>query len=322
MGSFWRLRAASLVVCFITAIVLAVAAAPAAAQGCPELVGRWKYGAGSWSRPSGHPTSAVPRARGCRPLGSGGAGGGRRGRPGTAGEPATSRCPAATPTWLRALVGLQVIDVIGPDGADRGGPCPHPGLRLRGRGLADGYAYVGRLGVSGLRVIDVSDPTAPVEVGFVDTPGFAYAVAVAGGYAYVADDGRGLRVIDVSSTRRRRSRSASSTRPGYAYGVAVAGGYAYVADDDSGLRVIDVSDPTAPVEVGFVDTPGESWQTRARGRLRLRGGRARGSAGDRRLRPDGAGRGRFHRHAGRWAVEVAIVGGYAYRRRRTSAAFG
>ncbi len=44
MGSCGRARAASLVVCFT--IVLASSAAPAAAQGCPELVGRWNTGAG------------------------------------------------------------------------------------------------------------------------------------------------------------------------------------------------------------------------------------------------------------------------------------
>ena len=35
-------------------------------------------------------------------------------------------------------------------------------------------------------MIDVSTPSAPVEVGFVDTPGSAFGVAVSGGYAYVA----------------------------------------------------------------------------------------------------------------------------------------
>jgi hypothetical protein len=39
-----------------------------------------------------------------------------------------------------------------------------------------------------LRVIDVSNPSSPREVGFYDTPGWAYGVAVSGSYAYVADD--------------------------------------------------------------------------------------------------------------------------------------
>ncbi len=52
---------------------------------------------------------------------------------------------------------------------------------------------------SGLRVIDVSDPAAPVEIGAVDTPGSAEAVEVVGEIAYVAAYSAGLRVIDVSN---------------------------------------------------------------------------------------------------------------------------
>ena len=48
-------------------------------------------------------------------------------------------------------------------------------------------------------MIDVSTPSAPVEVGFVDTPDLALGVAVSGSYAYVADGCDGLRVIDVST---------------------------------------------------------------------------------------------------------------------------
>jgi hypothetical protein len=40
---------------------------------------------------------------------------------------------------------------------------------------------------AGLRVIDVSNPSSPREVGFYDTPGNARGVAVSGSYAYVAD---------------------------------------------------------------------------------------------------------------------------------------
>ncbi len=108
---------------------------------------------------------------------------------------------------------------------------------------------------AGLRVIDVSTPSAPVEVGFVDTPVDAFGVAVAGGYAYVAAGDAGLRVIDVSTPSAPVEVGFLDT-PGGALDVAVSGCYAYVADSDAGLRVIDVSTSSAPVEVGFIDTPG------------------------------------------------------------------
>jgi hypothetical protein len=61
--------------------------------------------------------------------------------------------------------------------------------------VVGGLAYVADFD-SGLRVIDVSDATAPVELGALDTPGLALDVEVVGGLAYVADGGSGLRVID------------------------------------------------------------------------------------------------------------------------------
>jgi hypothetical protein len=60
--------------------------------------------------------------------------------------------------------------------------------------LSGGYAYVAD-GEGGLRVIDVSTPSAPVGVGFSDTPGYAIGVTVSGGYVYVADYDAGMEVF-------------------------------------------------------------------------------------------------------------------------------
>ena len=117
-----------------------------------------------------------------------------------------------------------------------------------GVAVSGGYAYVAD-DIAGLRVIDVSDPSALEEVGFCDTPTQAQDVAVAGGYAYVADGITGLRVIAVSDPSAPEEVGFWDT-PGEAVDVAVASGYAYVADGAAGLRVIDVSDPSAPEEVG------------------------------------------------------------------------
>ncbi|MFQ6042775.1 MAG: FlgD immunoglobulin-like domain containing protein, partial [Candidatus Poribacteria bacterium] len=108
-----------------------------------------------------------------------------------------------------------------------------------------------------LRVIDVSNPQNPVEVGFYDTLGDANDVYVSESYAYVADGDSGLRVIDVSSPENPVEVGFYDT-PGSAFCVYVSGSYAYVADYDRGLRVIDVSAPQNPFEVGFYDTSGEA----------------------------------------------------------------
>ncbi|NIR64214.1 MAG: T9SS type A sorting domain-containing protein [candidate division Zixibacteria bacterium] len=46
-----------------------------------------------------------------------------------------------------------------------------------------------------MRVIDVSNPFSPFEIGYFDTWAFAHHVAVTGSLAYVADDEDGLYII-------------------------------------------------------------------------------------------------------------------------------
>jgi len=77
-------------------------------------------------------------------------------------------------------------------------------------------------------VIDISDPANPVIFGSVDTPGNAYGVAVAGNYAYVADESAGLQVIDISDPANPAIAGSVYT-PDNAYDVTVAGNYSYVA---------------------------------------------------------------------------------------------
>ena len=106
---------------------------------------------------------------------------------------------------------------------------------------------------SGLRVIDVSVPSSPVQVGIYDTTN-AYKVYVSGRYAYVVDYGSGLRVIDVSVPSSPVQTAIYGTTN--AYGVYVSGRYAYVADSASGLRVIDISVPSSPAQAGRYGTVG------------------------------------------------------------------
>ena len=60
--------------------------------------------------------------------------------------------------------------------------------------MAGNYAYVAAYG-AGLRIINVSDPAHPTEVGSYDTPGSAQDVAVSGNYAYVAGRDGGLVIL-------------------------------------------------------------------------------------------------------------------------------
>ncbi|HID12026.1 MAG TPA: hypothetical protein EYP17_12125, partial [Candidatus Latescibacteria bacterium] len=55
--------------------------------------------------------------------------------------------------------------------------------------------------VKGLRVIDISDPSSPKQVGGFDTPGRATGVHVSGSYAYVADGQAGLIIFELPGSR-------------------------------------------------------------------------------------------------------------------------
>ncbi len=102
---------------------------------------------------------------------------------------------------------------------------------------------------SDLEIIDISDPANPTSLRTLDTPGYAYAVDVIGGLAFIADQACGLQVIDVSAPANPTFVSDYNT-PGSARDVEVVGDYAYVADGSSGLQVIDITNPNAPTLTG------------------------------------------------------------------------
>jgi len=113
----------------------------------------------------------------------------------------------------------------------------------------------------GVRIVP---PGAPTEIGAMSADelagaagagSFAYGVTVVDDVAYVADEARGLQIVDIADPDAP-VRLGSIDTPGSARAVAVQGGLAFVADYAEGLHVIDVTDPTAPALVGTIDSPG------------------------------------------------------------------
>jgi hypothetical protein len=112
--------------------------------------------------------------------------------------------------------------------------------------VVGGLAYLAD-DLSGLRVIDVSDPTAPAEVGSIAFPFLGLSdIEVLDGRAYVLGDDE-LRVIDVSNPAAPVEIGALDVRGGL--DIEVMDGLAYVVTGNSRLEVIDVSNPAAPVEL-------------------------------------------------------------------------
>jgi len=138
----------------------------------------------------------------------------------------------------------------------------NPFARCGAVAVRGNYAYVAAAD-HGLRVVDVSDPAHPSEVGFDNTLR-AIGVQVAGSYAYVTDGYGGLYCVNVSD-------AAHPTQAGEYHsmatmnGVAVdTSGLAYIAYSyypgsvtygDHGLRVLNVSQPLSVTEVGFCEMP-------------------------------------------------------------------
>jgi len=111
---------------------------------------------------------------------------------------------------------------------------------------------------SGLRIINVSNPIAPVEVGHLDDSGIPCQVYVSGSYAYVADEDDGLEIIDISDP-------TSPTQVGSFYndslsqGVYISGSYAYIADYGRGLVIVNISNPTLPVQEAQISNGGAAY---------------------------------------------------------------
>ncbi|MDD3642524.1 MAG: hypothetical protein PHQ19_03565, partial [Candidatus Krumholzibacteria bacterium] len=116
-----------------------------------------------------------------------------------------------------------------------------------------------------LRLYDITDPSAPVQVGIVSVTSQAGDVELAGAYAYVSSNGGGFIVVDIGDPSAPFV--AASLSVGDANEACLAGDYAYVSAWSSGVHVIDISDPLAPAEVGSYPGISQAFQIDVSGDL-------------------------------------------------------
>ena len=115
--------------------------------------------------------------------------------------------------------------------------------------LAGQYAYV-VTGEDGIRIIDVSNPASPQEIGGFNTPGKAREVAIAGHYAFVADESS-LRIVDVADPAHPVEISYFDSPDSSAYDVSIVDNKAYISGWK--LTILDVSNPFQPIHLGSAD---------------------------------------------------------------------
>jgi hypothetical protein len=127
-------------------------------------------------------------------------------------------------------------------------------------GIAEGIDVSGNLacvavGGSGVRVLDISNPSQPTILGTANTPGSAYDVTIAGDYAYVADRIGGLQVVAFKVLPSPVIVGSFATAD-EARDVAIAGNIAYVAVNGAGIQVLDISVPNSPQLLSTLAMPG------------------------------------------------------------------
>lgn len=126
------------------------------------------------------------------------------------------------------------------------------------------YAYVAD-GASGLRIIDVSNPVTPTQVGVVALPGSAYTVAVAGSDAFVVTvpvwleacacySRGGLYVVDVSHPTAPKVVGHGAVAD-IAYSATAANGAVYLSNSSGGLYTFKAPPGAADVARAVVSRP-------------------------------------------------------------------
>jgi len=155
---------------------------------------------------------------------------------------------------------LQVVDIGNPAAPN---PVGLANLGQFGMGLAvsGNKAYVGSGGSVKLRVVDVSIPTAPIQVGSYSSTSYAQVndIAVSGNYAYVGMDIAGMLVLNISNPAQP-TKVGQYKPDGYNWvlDIAIVGNYAYLAiryNTSASMDVVDISNPASPRRIGSYKTP-------------------------------------------------------------------
>ena len=159
------------------------------------------------------------------------------------------------PSWGAALGILDVRDPASPRPVSLTRLGTAQSTNARDIHVAGGLAFMAGyrneldLGSGVLALVDVSDPSAPVFVGFAGQASAVDGVRAAHDRAYTVGRLFGVSVLDLSVLARspRQLGALVATHPvGGPCGMASRGGIVYLSTDDDGLQVVDAGDPTAP----------------------------------------------------------------------------
>lgn len=99
----------------------------------------------------------------------------------------------------------------------------------------------------GMKIVDFTDQSDPVEVSSIVGTGVSWASQLDGGYSYIANSSTGISVIDISNpVGNNPEKVAGIGSNGETRDLVIEDDILYFADYDGGLRIYDISDPLNP----------------------------------------------------------------------------
>ncbi len=121
-----------------------------------------------------------------------------------------------------------------------------------GGGCFWGQYLLAASGWSGVRIIDVSDPSFPWIVSTATFPGFCKDVAVKGSTAYVVTEAHGMHIVDISNPATPILLETLYDHLNFE-SIEVAGDRAFFVDY-YGLNIMDISNPVDPIsQTGYME---------------------------------------------------------------------
>ncbi len=147
---------------------------------------------------------------------------------------------------------LTILDVSKPSNPNPVGSYSFGGSDLTDLVVSGRYAYVANWNGQ-LRIIDISNASAPTSVASFSVGVYPAKLYVSGRYVYLLDQDGHLNIIDVSDPANPFT-TGSVYLADVGYGIFVLGRYAYIPFLSTGdFKVIDVSNPSSPSIVGSLN---------------------------------------------------------------------
>ena len=120
--------------------------------------------------------------------------------------------------------------------------------------VSSNYLYVADY--SGLLIMDVTDPSNPIQYPYYPLFGSIVAVEVENERAYLCTTLGGMWIVDVTEPNTPTVIGQYLDSDSFYRDICIKEPLAYLANDNDGLAIVDVSVPETPTLVSTLDTPG------------------------------------------------------------------